>query len=92
MRSKEWKKIQHVGRHAIGADEIQDPSPFWRARTVDTDHVLSLKESFQTHQKMDSKGLRLVLQCTELWQKFNDEFFQKMNGMMNWQPFTGASQ
>ena len=103
IRSKEWKKMHYVGKHDIDPDAIRDPAVVWRARTVDPEHVQALKLSFQTHQKMNSKGLRLVLQNDSMWAKFNamdddekeevrelnNQFFQDLSGFMNWQPFTG---
>ena len=66
-----WKAMHKLGKHDIPPDQIQDPLAIWRARTHDDDHVDALVTSFQHTMKMNSKGVLLVLQDTELWATFS---------------------
>jgi hypothetical protein len=92
-----------MGKQSIGPEEIQAPHTRWRNRTFNAEHVKELKESFQTHQKMNCHGLKLVLISDELWQKFaamdDDErdaarmkgsaFFKQLRAQRQFAPFTG---
>ena len=103
MKSKQWKKLHFIGRHDIDPCVIRDPAEVWRARDRDEEHIQALKKSFQMYQKMNSKGLRLVLQNDEMWEQYEatdeeqkkevfapgSDFFKHLSGFMNWQPFTG---
>ena len=70
MALKAWRKLHFVGKHDIGPEEIKDPADAWKARDFNEDHTATLMKSFQEHQKMNAKGLRLVLQHQELWDAF----------------------
>ena len=70
VQRKIWKGKHKLGKHDIPPDKIQDPLEIWRARAFDLDHVDALMTSFQQTMKMNSKGVLLVLQDTELWSQW----------------------
>jgi hypothetical protein len=100
---REWRLAHSVGKQSIGPEEIQDPHTRWRNRPFNADHVRELRESFQLHQKMNCKGLKLVLISTELWQKFaamddderaaartkGSDFYKQLRAQRQFAPFTG---
>ena len=92
-----------MGKHDIGPEEIQDPADAWKARDFNEDHTATLMKSFQEHQKMNAKGLRLVLQHQAYWDLFEamdedqknvaaeleSDFYADLRAVQEFKPFTG---
>jgi hypothetical protein len=103
MALKAWRKLHFVGKHDIGPEEIKDPADAWKARDFNEDHTATLMKSFQEHQKMNAKGLRLVLQHQAYWDMFEgmdedqknvaaeleSDFYADLRAVGQFKPFTG---